>query len=137
MGGTHAQTHADFRSPSDPGEVSVPAAAGRLLVGALIACAVAALAGLWHWWPDSQRLDDVKGSVAFAAEGVRFPTGEVVKVAPRCVGENYSGRCNTVTVAVDVGLQRVTVPPQVAAAGLVPGDELSLLATPDGVYSFF
>ncbi|CAN5265420.1 hypothetical protein BH09ACT11_BH09ACT11_11150 [soil metagenome] len=60
-----------------------------------------------------------------------------MKVTPPCVDEDYSAQCNTVTVTVDASSQRVTVPPQVAAAGLVPGDELSLMVTPDGVYSYF
>ena len=90
MGGSH---RAD--STQEPGhghghghgaevELEVAPLPRAVLLAVLAAVAVAAVAGVVLLWPDSGKVDDLKGSVGFAVEGATFPTATVDEVLPAC-----------------------------------------------------
>jgi uncharacterized membrane protein len=106
----------------------------------LAVVAVATVVGAVLLWPDSNKVDDLQGSVGFAVKGASFPTATVVDVSPACAKsasgqQPASSQCGKVRVSVDEGTGKgtttsVDVPPQVTAAGLAKGDQLVLLRTP-------
>jgi len=109
----------------------------RTLLLSLLAVALAVtVVGLVRLWPDGDKVDELKGSVSFAGEGVTFPEATVEDVAPACENLNVPAEgCGTLTVTVVDGADKgaetqVQVPPQVTAAGLVKGDRVELIRTP-------
>ena len=94
------------------------------------------IVGLVTLWPDGDEVDELRGSVSFAGEGVTFPEATVEKVAPACesLTEPTDG-CGTLEVTVAEGADEgavveVAVPPQVSGAGLRSGDRVELIRTP-------
>ncbi|MGA8255472.1 MAG: YibE/F family protein [Nocardioides sp.] len=115
-------------------EVDVPRRPRRLLIGVLIACAVATVAGIAFLWPDGDKVDALGDQVQFAAPGVTFPRAEVTDVEEPCAELGDEG-CGRVDVRVLDGEGQgldltVGVPPDVLASGLAPGDQLKLIRTP-------
>lgn len=116
--------------------VEVGAVPRTVLLSVLAAALALTVVGLFTLWPDGDAVDDLRGSVSFAAEGVTFPEAIVEEVAPACesLTEPAEG-CGTIEVTVAEGadegtVAEVDVPPQVSAAGLRPGDRLELIRTP-------
>jgi uncharacterized membrane protein len=107
-----------------------------VLLGTLAGVLVATLAGLIWLWPDTGTVDDLRGEIAFAAEGVTFPEADVLEVSPPCPTlEEPTDGCGVVRVRVADGEDRgfeteVPVPPEVSDAGLKPGDRIELLRSP-------
>jgi len=117
-------------------DVEVRAVPRTVLLSVLAAALALTVVGLLTLWPDGDEVDDLRGSVSFAAEGVTFPEATVEKVAPACesLTEPAEG-CGTLEVTVAEGedkgtVAEVDVPPQVSAAGLQPGDRVELVRTP-------
>jgi uncharacterized membrane protein len=135
MGGSH--THGQVP------EVSTARVPRLLLLGGLLAAAVATVVGLVVLWPDSE-----PPSVAYSAEGVTYPSAEVVEVNEPCpviavdpaappTGEQpvFPENCDQLLVEVLEGPTAeeqtlVPVPPGVAASGLEPGDRVRVVAIP-------
>lgn len=116
--------------------VEVGAVPRTVLLSVLAAALALTVVGLFTLWPEGDAVDDLRGSVSFAAEGVTFPEAIVEEVAPACesLTEPAEG-CGTIEVTVAEGadegtVAEVDVPPQVSAAGLRPGDRLELIRTP-------
>jgi uncharacterized membrane protein len=112
-----------------------------VLLAVLAAVAVATAAGVFLLWPDSGKVDDLKGSVGFAVPGATFPDATVDEVLPACprsgpdAQPDTSKPCGQVKVTVAEGEDEGTkvtldVPPEVSDAGLAKGDRLVLLRTP-------
>ncbi|THV13025.1 YibE/F family protein [Nocardioides caeni] len=133
--------------------MEVGATARVALLAGLGVALVATLVGLVVWWPPGDVADQAAESggpaAQFAADGVTFPSGEVVSVAPRCPGKGLpdGSGCSTLEVEVegeDLTVQ-VAVPPEVLDSGVAEGDQVELLRTPtpdavDGAeasYSYF
>ena len=134
MGGAHAHGH----------DVHADTARGprRALIAFLAVVGAATLVGLVVLWPTSS-----PPSVQFAAEGVTFPTAEVLAVndpcpvitsdpsAPADKRQDFPEGCNQVDVRVLQGDAKgarttIDVPPGVAESGLRAGDEVKLAAIP-------
>ena len=130
-GHSHRAGHGD---PHEP--VEVQAVPRTVLLSFLAAAFAVTLVGLVMLWPDGDEVDDLRGSVSFAGEGVTFPEAVVESVQPACPSlEEKQEGCGSVTVTVEEGADEgteaeVDVPPQVTAAGLEPGDRLDLIRTP-------
>jgi uncharacterized membrane protein len=128
----HGHSH---RAGNDD-DVEVRAVPRTVLLSVLAAALVLTVVGLLALWPDGDEVDDLRGSVSFAAEGVTFPEATVEEVAPACesLTEPAEG-CGTLEVTVTEGadegtVAEVDVPPQVSAAGLQRGDQVELIRTP-------
>jgi uncharacterized membrane protein len=139
----HSHGHGHGHGHGHDAEVELEVATGPrvVLLALLAAVAVVAVAGVVLLWPDSGKVDDLKGSVGFAVEGATFPEATVDDVLPACPREgpeaepDTSKPCGQVKVTVDEGADKgtkvtVDVPPQVSDAGLAKGDHLVLLRTP-------
>ncbi len=122
-------------------ELEVAPLPRALLLAVLAAVAIAVVAGVVLLWPDSGKVDDLKGSVGFAVEGATFPEATVDDVLPACPRAgpdeqpDTSAPCGQVKATVDEGADKgtkvdVDVPPEVSDAGLAKGDHLILLRTP-------
>ena len=130
---SHRHSHRDSGLVED---VVVRPLPRTVLLSCLAAALVMTVIGIVTLWPNGDEVDDLQGSVNFAAEGVTFPEAVVRDVAPLCASlEVPRDGCGTVTVTVaegaDDGVEaEVEVPPQVSAAGLEEGDRLELIRTP-------
>jgi len=129
----HGHSH---RAGGDDDHVEVGALPRTVLLSVLAAALVLTVVGLLTLWPDGDEVDDLRGSVSFAAEGVTFPEATVEEVAPPCatLTEPTDG-CGTIAVTVSEGEDEgtradVDVPVQVSEAGLEPGDRVELVRTP-------
>jgi uncharacterized membrane protein len=133
--------HGHGHGHGDEVELEVPPLPRAVLLGVLAALAVATVAGVVLLWPDSGRVDDMKGSVGFAAEGATFPEATVDEVLPICPQSgpdeepDTSKPCGQIEATVAEGDDKgtkvtVDVPPEVSNAGLAEGDRLVLLRTP-------
>jgi uncharacterized membrane protein len=128
--------HGHSHRAGDDDDVEVEAVPRTVLLSFLAAALVVTVIGLVALWPDGDAVDDVQGSVSFAAEGVTFPEAVVESVAPACPDlEQQREGCGTVAVTVAEGADEgteteVQVPPQVSDAGLRAGDRLELIRTP-------
>jgi len=122
-------------------ELEVAALPRALLLAVLAAVAVATVVGVALLWPDGGKVDDMQGSVGFAAEGTTFPAAVVDEVLPACPrsGPNAepdtSKPCGQIKATVAEGSDHGTqvtldVPPEVSDAGLGKGDRLELIRTP-------
>ena len=95
-------------------ELEVAPLPRAVLLAVLAAVAVAAVAGVVLLWPDSEKVDDLKGSVGFAVEGATFPTATVDEVLPVCPRDgpeaepDTSRPCGQVKVTVDEGADKGT-----------------------------
>ena len=93
-------------------ELEVAPLPRALLLAVLAAVAVAVVAGVVLLWPDSGKVDDLKGSVGFAVEGATFPKATVDEVLPACPRAgpdeepDTSEPCGQVKVTVDEGATR-------------------------------
>ncbi|GAB3243877.1 YibE/F family protein [Nocardioides dilutus] len=128
--------HGHSHRAGDDDLVEVAALPRTVLLSVLAAALALTVVGLLTLWPDGDEVDDLRGSVSFAAEGVTFPEAKVEDVAPACesLTEPAEG-CGTLEVTVVEGADEgtvaaVEVPPQVSAAGLRPGDRVQLIRTP-------
>jgi uncharacterized membrane protein len=128
--------HGHSHRAGDDDSVEVAALPRTVLLSVLAAALVLTVVGLLTLWPDGDEVDDLRGSVNFAAEGVTFPEATVDEVAPPCatLTEPRDG-CGTLEVTVADGADEgtavtVEVPPQVSDAGLQPGDRVELVRTP-------
>jgi uncharacterized membrane protein len=117
-------------------DVEVRAVPRTVLLSVLAAALALTVVGLLTLWPDGDDVDDLRGSVSFAADGVTFPEATVEGVAPACesLTEPAEG-CGKLEVTVVEGadegtVAEVDVPPQVSEAGLQPGDRVELVRTP-------
>ena len=124
-------------------ELEVAALPRAALLAVLAVVAVAAVAGVVLLWPDSGKVDHLKGSVGFAVPGASFPKATVEEVLPVCPragpGQepDTSKPCGQVVATVDQGADSgkkvtVDVPPEVSGSGLAKGDHIVLLRTPAG-----
>ncbi|WP_244930628.1 YibE/F family protein [Nocardioides sp. W7] len=111
-------------------DVRVTRGARAALLSFLALVAVATAVGVWQLWPDGEQVDALADSVPFAAEGVTFPTAEVVEVEPACADGDDGSACGQVVVLVDDEETRLTVPPQVLESDLTAGDDVRLVRTP-------
>jgi uncharacterized membrane protein len=116
--------------------VEVTALPRTVLLSVLAAALVLTVVGLLTLWPDGDAVDDLRGSVDFAAEGVTFPEATVDEIAPGCatLTEPRDG-CGTIDITVAEGADEgaevtVEVPPQVSESGLQPGDRVELIRNP-------
>lgn len=152
MGAGHAHAHSHGHGHGDGVDDAfrVGSLARSLLLGFLGLALAATVAGLVVWLPPGDTVDraaEQGGAAAqFAAPGVTFPSGEVVRVAPRCGGQGLpdGSGCSTLTVTVpgERAPVEVQVPPEVIDSGLGRGDTVELLRTPPGdgqpaSYSYF
>ena len=117
-------------------DLEVGAVPRTVLLSVLAAALALTVLGLVTLWPDGGEVDDLRGSVSFAAEGVTFPEATVEEVAPVCasLAEPREG-CGTLEVTVADGADKgvvtqVEVPAQVTDAGLEGGDRVELVRTP-------
>ncbi len=121
---------------ADEDQVEVDPVPRTILLSVLAAALTVTVVCLVTLWPDGDEVDDLRGSVSFAAEGVTFPDATIESVADACPDlEEQREGCGTITVTVldgdDEGVQaEVNVPPAVSDAGLQPGDRLTLIRTP-------
>jgi uncharacterized membrane protein len=128
--------HSHRAGGADGPEVVVARGPRVALLGLLGVVLAGTVAGLVVLWPDSDRVEELRGEVDFAAEGVTFPQAEVLEVAPPCPTlEEPTEGCGVIRVRVaqgeDIGMEtEVQVPPEVNEAGLRPGDRLELLRSP-------
>ena len=129
--------HGHGHGHGPPPELEVAPLPRAILLAVLAAIAVATVVGVVLLWPDSAKVDDLKGSVGFAVEGATFPTATIHEVLPACPTSGSGGApgCGKIKATVDEGDDKgthvsVDVPPQVTAAGLSRGDQLVLLRTP-------
>jgi uncharacterized membrane protein len=117
-------------------DVEVAALPRTVLLSVLAAALVLTVVGLLTLWPDGDDVDELRGSVSFAAEGVTFPEATVEEVAPPCATLTEPREsCGTLEVTVAEGADEgttaeVDVPVQVSEAGLGPGDRVELVRTP-------
>ncbi|MDN5744152.1 MAG: YibE/F family protein [Nocardioidaceae bacterium] len=119
-------------------QIVVGQTARTVLLAVLGAALLATVIGLVVWWPAAdavERSADNGGPAAqFAAPGVSFPSGEIVKVAPRCPGDGLpdGSGCSTlhVKVAGEPEPVVVPVPGHVLDSGLKAGDKVELQRTP-------
>ena len=65
-------------------DVEVAAVPRTVLLSFLAAALVVTIVGLVTLWPDGDEVDELRGSVSFAGEGVTFPEATVEEVAPAC-----------------------------------------------------
>ncbi|MGT2426492.1 YibE/F family protein [Amnibacterium kyonggiense] len=109
----------------------------RIAVIALIAASgLAALLGVWHWWPDEQRAHHVQGLVPVVAKGVTVVHAELTRVRTACTGKDVdtSLACGpSEAVLLDGGAAgahvAIDLTPDVVGTGLRPGDHVLLLDT--------
>ena len=128
----HGHGHGHGHGPAP--DIPVGRLPRTLLTALLVAVAVLTLAGLVHWWPDSDRVDKLRGSMAFTAPGATYVSATITTVEPRCAQVGAQG-CGHIDVRVDEGPERgkaaaVEVPPEVSDSGLGRGDRLELLRIP-------
>ncbi|WP_232679302.1 YibE/F family protein [Nocardioides sp. R-C-SC26] len=159
MPGSHARR--DSAQPTGPSElpvghghghgpapdVAITPRARRLLLGFLVTCLLATLAGVVLLWPDGEKVDAISDEVRFAAPGVTFPRAEVLDVESACAAGTVGDDCGKVRVRVLEGEGRgaqvsVPVPPDVTESGLREGDQIKLLRTPSAeqapeTYNYF
>lgn len=119
MPGAHAH-----RVRSGPEDLEIARGPRTVLLGFLVLAALATVVGLVLLWPDGGRVDELADPVSFAAPGVTFPDAVVARVEP-----------GVLVVTLDEGPDRgreaqVSVAPELADSGLVPGDTVRLIATP-------
>jgi uncharacterized membrane protein len=141
----HGHGHGHGPAP----DISVGRGPRIVLTVVLVAIAAATLAGIVRWWPDSQPVDRLEGSMAYTAQGATYVRATITKVEPRCaqVADSSTSACGRIGAEVTDGPDRgspvtVEVPPEVSEAGLSPGDSLELLRIPAAsggpvTYSFF
>lgn len=142
MGGAHSHRRDRHGRGHGHGHGHLPGAGGAgddvtigrgprtALLGFLVLVAVATLAGVVWLWPDSDQVDDLASSVPFAAEGVTFPTAEVVRVEPACAEGDDGTACGQLVVDHEGVETRLQVPPQVLESDLGAGDDVRLVVTP-------
>ena len=143
MGSGHAHRHR-----AGPGGAGVEVARGprAVLLAFLALAAVATVVGLFALWPSGADVEEVTGSVSYAAPGVTFPTATVRAVQPACPraedGSVEPGPdCGQLRVRVEDGADEgstvsVSVPPEVSESGLEPGDTVRLQRVPGDEASF-
>ncbi|GAA2752803.1 YibE/F family protein [Amnibacterium kyonggiense] len=106
------------------------------VVALIVASGLAALLGVWHWWPDEQRAHHVQGLVPVVAKGVTVVHAELTSVRTACDGKDVDTTlacgpsiatlldCRAVGAHVAIDLT-----PDVIGTGLRPGDHVLLLDT--------
>lgn len=124
--------HGHSHGAGSDGHADVPVTRGAraVLLGFLGLVGLATLIGLWVLWPAGDEVDKLADSVPFAAEGVTFPTAEVVEIEPACAEGDDGSACGQIVVRVDGEPTRLTVPPQVLESDLATGDDVRLVRTP-------
>jgi uncharacterized membrane protein len=139
----HANAHGHGHGHGHGSDVAleVTALPRAILFAVLGAVAIAVVVGAVILWPDGAKGGALKGSVAFAAEGVTFPHAEVDLVEPACprsgpdVAPDQVPQCGQIGATVIEGEDKgdsvtLDVPPDVSRAGLQKGDQLELIRTP-------
>ena len=109
----------------------------RVVVVVLIAVTgAAALLGVWHWWPDQQRVHHVQGLMPVVAKGVTVVHAELTSVRTACTGSDVdtSLACGPSDAKLLDGpsagaVVGVDLTPDVVGTGLRPGDHVLLLDT--------
>ena len=129
-------------------DVEVDPLPRTLLLSLLAVALVVTVVGVVMLWPDGDEVDELRGSVSFAADGVTFPEAEVLEVEPPCADLTQPpDGCGRILVVVgDVDAKGVTaeveVPPWVTDV-LDDGDQVVLVRTPasegvaDETFAFF
>lgn len=134
MAGAHSHrrdTHAGHgHGHGDGGDVEIGRGPRTALMAFLALVAVATAVGVWLLWPAGDEVDALADSVPFAAEGVTFPSAEVVRVEPACADGDDGTACGQLVIRLDGAEARVTVPPQVLESDLGAGDTVRLVRTP-------
>jgi uncharacterized membrane protein len=157
----HGHGHSHAGLVAAPGEGPAPRRSGRqrrqeqrvrrralvLMAVVLVPFALATIAGIVAYWPDSGSKPPPPGNTAFSAPGVSFPQGTVTGVKPvpcetGSAGGNARGNepprtCGQAAVRVESGpdqgrVQNVLVPAEVFRAGIESGDEIRLVRLPAG-----
>lgn len=106
----------------------------KAIVLSLIAlCGLAAVVAVLHWWPNSQRDDQLRGLIPFAAPGYTLVHAQLLTVVPACTGVKTvdPSTCGESRVRILDGssagrIVRITLSPDVAKTGLAPGDGVLL-----------
>lgn len=106
-----------------------------VLVGSLVFTLLLTLVGVGLLWPDGDEVDALSEQVQFAAPGVTFPQGEVLRAQDPCPTDAPADDCGQLEVRVtegeDTGLEvTVGVPPDVLGADVRAGDTVKLIRTP-------
>lgn len=106
------------------------------VVGLIVLSAVVALLGVWHWWPEQQRVQHLQGLVPVVAKGVTVVHAELTHVQTACTGDqdDEAVRCGPSdarlldgrAAGASVGVQ---LTPDVIGTGLRDGDHVLLLDT--------
>ncbi len=112
----HGHSHSALRGSAAP----VDQRARALLAGALILVAIATASGVLALWPDRSAIAVLQEAAQGDAPGVTYPRAEVLSLE----GDQLTVRLP------EAGEVTFPVPPQVAAAGLEPGDDLRLMRIP-------
>ncbi len=141
QGVVHSHGHGHGHGAGSDVELEVAPLPRAVLMAVLAAVAVATVAGVLLLWPDGSKVDELKGSVGFAAEGVTFPDAVIDEVQPACprsgpdTEPDTTKPCGQIKVTVAEGVDDGTkatldVPPEVSDAGLEKGDRVILQHKP-------
>jgi uncharacterized membrane protein len=145
LGSGHSHSH-------HPEAVAVSRGARIALLVVLLLAAVATVLGLVRLWPNGETT--IAGDTAFAAPGVTFPHARVTATSTGCGGSGGGAgdaaadqSCGQIEAVVTSGEASgdhitLTVPAQIAGAGLARGDSIQVMRVPPsdsgpGVYQFF
>jgi uncharacterized membrane protein len=144
----HGHSHRAGHDHASEHDVEVQPVPRTVLLSVLAVALAATVVGLVMLWPDGDEVDDLRGSVSFAAEGVTFPEADVLGVEPACPDLTTApDGCGRIEVSVGEGddqgaTAQVEVPPWVTEA-LDDGDRVVLVRTPpaedaaEATFSYF
>jgi len=140
MAGSHSHSSKTTNVPVARGAVTI-------LFGFLLVCAVATALGVVALWPDSDKVDELKGGAQFAAEGVTFLDATVTELQEPCPDpRSAQPTCGQLTARLDEGPEKrtsvtVPIPGFLADSGLEEGATVLLQRVPpqagqEAIYSF-
>ncbi|HSV39328.1 MAG TPA: YibE/F family protein [Nocardioidaceae bacterium] len=130
MAGSHPHSHAV------PTNVPLARSAVVVLLGFLLLCALATVAGVVMLWPDGDKVDQLREGSPYAAERVTYQDATVTDVLPACADERSTDdTCGKAKAKLDEGPeagteQTVPVPTALIKAGLTSGDSIRLMRLP-------
>jgi uncharacterized membrane protein len=107
-----------------------------VLLTFLLAAAAATLFGVVTLWPDSGKLDEIRASAPYAAEGVTFLDATVTGAQPGCPDViSRDETCGHLSAELVEGPEEgteveVEIPPALSATAIGPGDEVRLMRIP-------
>lgn len=145
MGGLHARTDDSAQS------VRLRRWSKWVVLGLIIASALAAVLGMIRWLPDADRVDAMRGLIPQAVEGIEIVRGELTEVRQSCMvapGSVDVSDCGPTRATVLEGVHAGTtasfeLTPDVLGSGIRAGDtvllfdQTELTGSPDPVFSFY